>query len=158
MKLTYIKLSVTQILFILLLALSNNVFAQNKEIKVTGTIYDETGITLPSVTVTVKGQKGVGVLSDNDGKFMITVPEGSTLIFSFVGMKSQEVVVNAKQVPYKITWQRNGSYFFGFLSKSARFRSKRISRLSKRVGRTLIFTVWTSSGRLSASEQRESLR
>ena len=103
MKLTYIKLSVTQILFILLLALSNNVFAQNKEIKVTGTIYDETGITLPSVTVTVKGQKGVGVLSDNDGKFMITVPEGSTLIFSFVGMKSQEVVVNAKQVPYKIT-------------------------------------------------------
>ena len=34
---------------------------------------------------------------------MITVPEGSTLIFSFVGMKSQEVVVNAKQVPYKIT-------------------------------------------------------
>ena len=91
MKLTYIKLSVTQILFILLLALSNNVFAQNKEIKVTGTIYDETGITLPSVTVTVKGQKGVGVLSDNDGKFMITVPEGSTLIFSFVGMKSQEV-------------------------------------------------------------------
>ena len=77
MKLTYIKLSVTQILFILLLALSNNVFAQNKEIKVTGTIYDETGITLPSVTVTVKGQKGVGVLSDNDGKFMITVPESS---------------------------------------------------------------------------------
>ena len=79
MKLTYIKLSVTQILFILLLALSNNVFAQNKEIKVTGTIYDETGITLPSVTVTVKGQKGVGVLSDNDGKFMITVPEGYDL-------------------------------------------------------------------------------
>lgn len=64
MKLTYIKLSITRILFILLLALSNNVFAQNKEIKVTGTIYDETGITLPSVTVTVKGQKGVGVLSD----------------------------------------------------------------------------------------------
>ncbi len=79
-------------------------FAQNKEIKVTGTIYDETGITLPSVTVTVKEQKRRGsTFSDNDGKFMITVPEGSTLIFSFVGMKSQEVVVNAKQVPYKIT-------------------------------------------------------
>ena len=40
MKLTYIKLSITRILFILLFALSNNVFAQNKEIKVTGTIYD----------------------------------------------------------------------------------------------------------------------
>ena len=68
MKLTYIKPSVTRILFILLFALSNNVFAQNKEIKVTGTIYDATGITLPSVTVTVKGQKGVGVLSDTNGK------------------------------------------------------------------------------------------
>ena len=60
MKLTYIKPSVTRILFILLFALSNNVFAQNKEIKVTGTIYDETGSTLPSVTVTVKGQKAWG--------------------------------------------------------------------------------------------------
>lgn len=60
MKLTYIKPSVTRILFILLFALSNNVFAQNKEIKVTGTIYDATGITLPSVTVTCERTKRRG--------------------------------------------------------------------------------------------------
>lgn len=103
MKSIYIKQLVTRILFILLFTLSGIVHAQNNTVKVTGTIYDEAGVTLPSVTITVKGQKGVGVLSDKDGKFTISVPEGTTLVFSFVGMKTQEVIVNQKQVPYKIT-------------------------------------------------------
>ena len=72
-----------------------------------GDVYKTQGITLPSVTITVKGPKGVGVLSDNDGKFTISVPEGATLVFSFVGMKSQEVIVNAKQIPYKVILQED---------------------------------------------------
>lgn len=103
MKSLHIKPYITGILLILLFTSSGILHAQNKTVKVTGTVYDESGITLPSVTITVKGQKGVGVLSDTDGKFTISVTEGSTLIFSFVGMKSQEVVVNSKQIPYRIT-------------------------------------------------------
>ena len=107
MKSLYTKFSITWILIILIYSISSSLYAQNKAIKVTGTVYDESGITLPSVTITVKGQKGVGVLSDNDGKFTISVPEGTTLVFSFVGMKSQEVIVNTKQIPYKIILQED---------------------------------------------------
>ena len=86
MKPLYIKSTITWILIFLIYSISSSLYAQNKTLKVTGTVYDESGITLPSVTITVKGQKGVGVLSDNDGKFTISVPEGATLVFSFVGM------------------------------------------------------------------------
>lgn len=107
MKPLYIKFTITWILIFLIHSISSSLYAQNKTLKVTGTVYDESGITLPSVTITVKGQKGVGVLSDNDGKFTISVPEGATLVFSFVGMKSQEVIVNAKQIPYKVILQED---------------------------------------------------
>ena len=107
MKPLYIKSTITWILIFLIYSISSSLYAQNKTLKVTGTVYDESGITLPSVTITVKGQKGVGVLSDNDGKFTISVPEGATLVFSFVGMKSQEVIVNAKQIPYKVILQED---------------------------------------------------
>ena len=107
MKPLYIKFTITWILIFLIYSISSSLYAQNKTLKVTGTVYDESGITLPSVTITVKGQKGVGVLSDNDGKFTISVPEGATLVFSFVGMKSQEVIVNAKQIPYKVILQED---------------------------------------------------
>ena len=56
MKSIYIKQLVTRILFILLFTLSGIVHAQNNTVKVTGTIYDEAGVTLPSVTITVKGR------------------------------------------------------------------------------------------------------
>ncbi len=47
MKSIYIKQLVTRILFILLFTLSGIVHAQNNTVKVTGTIYDEAGVTLP---------------------------------------------------------------------------------------------------------------
>ena len=107
MKPLYIKFTITWILIFLIYSISSSLYAQNKTLKVPGNVYVESVITLPSVTITVKGLIGVGVLSDNDGKFTISVPEGATLVFSFVGMKSQEVIVNAKQIPYKVILQED---------------------------------------------------
>lgn len=107
MKKIHIKVSLIWILSFIFLTLSGNLYAQKDNIKVTGTIYDETGVTLPSVTITVKGKAGVGVLSDNDGKFSITVPEGSVLVISFVGMKSQEITVTKAKTTYKITLEED---------------------------------------------------
>jgi TonB-linked SusC/RagA family outer membrane protein len=70
-------------------------FAQGG-IAVTGTVTDETNTVLPGVNVTVKGTS-IGVVSDPNGKFTITVPnEDATLQFSFVGYVSQELVVGAQ--------------------------------------------------------------
>ena len=59
---------------------------------VTGRVVDEKGAGLPGVNVVVKGGTA-GTQTDMDGKFSLSVPENSTLIFSFVGYTSQEVAV-----------------------------------------------------------------
>ncbi|MDR2362025.1 MAG: SusC/RagA family TonB-linked outer membrane protein, partial [Prevotellaceae bacterium] len=45
----------------------------------------------------VKGTT-VAVLTDGEGRYTITVPENTTLVFSFVGMQTQEVEVGARTV------------------------------------------------------------
>jgi TonB-linked SusC/RagA family outer membrane protein len=62
---------------------------------VTGRVVDDTGAGLPGVNVIVKGGT-TGTQTDPDGKFSISVPEGATLVFSFVGYASQEVVVGSQ--------------------------------------------------------------
>ncbi|MDO8927981.1 MAG: SusC/RagA family TonB-linked outer membrane protein, partial [Bacteroidota bacterium] len=60
--------------------------------KVTGT----SGEALPGVTVAVKGTSG-GTITDNNGNFQLNLPaDAKTLVFSFVGMKSQEVAIAGK--------------------------------------------------------------
>ena len=60
---------------------------------VSGTISDEKGEVLPGVSVVMKGTQR-GTTTDAKGQYRITVPDGqATLIFSFVGYLSQEIVV-----------------------------------------------------------------
>ena len=62
---------------------------------VTGRVVDEKGAGLPGVNVIIKGGSN-GTQTDIDGKFTLAVPEGSTLVFSFVGYAPQEVVVGTQ--------------------------------------------------------------
>lgn len=52
--------------------------------KVTGKVVDETGETLPGVTVMIEGATQ-GTITDADGNFQLQVPDGSTLRFSSIG-------------------------------------------------------------------------
>jgi TonB-linked SusC/RagA family outer membrane protein len=66
--------------------------AQNRT--VTGRVIDAQGSGIPNVTVSVKGTK-IGTVTTEDGSFSISVPaEGRTLVFSAVGMTTQEVNLN----------------------------------------------------------------
>lgn len=70
-------------------------FAEQKK-SVTGKVLDSSGATLPGVSVVVKGTTN-GTITDLDGNFKLSnVPENALLVFSFVGMKSQEVSVAGK--------------------------------------------------------------
>ena len=63
---------------------------------VTGKVTDNTGASLPGVSVIVKGTTN-GTITDNDGKYSLSnVTENTTLTFSFIGMKMQEVIVGGK--------------------------------------------------------------
>lgn len=78
-------------LFLLMLFSCLTVSAQ-KGITVKGTVFDSNGETIIGASVVLKGNNSIGTISDIDGNFMLTVPnENSTLIVSFVGMKSKEV-------------------------------------------------------------------
>lgn len=69
------------------------IHAQGKKL-VSGTIYDNTNIPMPGVTVMESGTQN-GVTTDGSGKFAIEATIGSTLQISFIGFKTQTIVVNA---------------------------------------------------------------
>ncbi len=54
----------------------------------------EDGQPIPGVSISVKGTT-TGVLADVNGAFALNVPANSTLVFSFVGMKTREIQVTA---------------------------------------------------------------
>lgn len=63
---------------------------------ISGRVTDSSGAALPGVTVVVKGSN-TGVITDSEGKYTLAkVSENATLQFSFVGLKSQEVLVGSK--------------------------------------------------------------
>lgn len=78
-------------LFLLMLFSCLTISAQ-KGMTVRGTVFDSNGETIIGASVVLKGNNSIGTISDIDGNFMLTVPnENSTLVVSFVGMKSKEV-------------------------------------------------------------------
>ena len=75
---------------IYILAKSGQVKKQETK-QASGTVKDKKGEPLPGVTVLIKGTHN-GVVTDVDGNFMIKIPRDTvTFVFSFVGMKKQEV-------------------------------------------------------------------
>ncbi|GAB1451743.1 TonB-dependent receptor [Draconibacterium sp.] len=62
---------------------------------ITGSVTDPDGITLPGVTVVEKGTAN-GTVTDTDGKFSLEVSSAAkSLVFSFVGMLTQEVAIGS---------------------------------------------------------------
>ena len=70
-----------------------------QDINVKGVVKDAaTGETLPGVSVVVKGTS-VGTETDFDGMYQLkNVKKGSTLIFSYLGMQTKEVVANKEVI------------------------------------------------------------
>mgnify|MGYP000942402546 FL=1 len=91
--------------FLLLLFLQLFFFAnaqQRTAFTLNGTVYDETGSTLPGATVFLKDQVGIGTITDVDGKFSINVKIGDVVVVSFVGLKTVEYVVVKKESDIEI--------------------------------------------------------
>ena len=93
------KRSVLFLIFCVCLSIAT--FAQ---VQVRGRVTDSQGEPVPGVTVLVKGMQQ-GVITDIDGNYSLTVPGSeSVLVFSFVGMDTQEVTVgNRTTIPVVLT-------------------------------------------------------
>lgn len=62
-------------------------------LSVQGTVVDETNNPIPGVNVSVKGST-VGTITDVDGEFAIQAPQGSIMLFSFIGFETIEKKVS----------------------------------------------------------------
>jgi TonB-dependent SusC/RagA subfamily outer membrane receptor len=62
---------------------------------ITGTVTDDNGKRLPSVTVSVKGSQ-IATASDSTGRFSITASSNSKLVFTSIGFTEQEVSLNGR--------------------------------------------------------------
>jgi TonB-linked SusC/RagA family outer membrane protein len=88
---------VRKALFILI-CMGFGAFSLVAQISISGTVTDETGTTVSEVNILVKGSS-VGVMTDVNGKYTISVPNGeAVLVFSFIGYAEQEITVGNKTV------------------------------------------------------------
>jgi TonB-linked SusC/RagA family outer membrane protein len=74
-------------------------FAQERT--VTGVVSDNAGMPIPGVSVLIKGTNS-GAQTDFDGKYAIKATPSQTLIFSYIGMKTQEVKATSSTVNVKL--------------------------------------------------------
>lgn len=72
---------------------------QLKEYRIRGTVMNEQKEPLPGVTILIKGST-LGTVTDVDGKYTLNIPtvENLVLVFSFIGMESQEVKYTGSDV------------------------------------------------------------
>nr|WP_319268537.1 SusC/RagA family TonB-linked outer membrane protein [uncultured Draconibacterium sp.] len=78
---------------------TNHLYAQVQTGKqqITGVVVDDQGLPLPSVTVLLKGI-GNGTITDTEGNYAIEAEKGQTLSFSFIGFKTQVIIVSDASV------------------------------------------------------------
>ncbi|MEG2945966.1 MAG: carboxypeptidase-like regulatory domain-containing protein, partial [Bacteroidales bacterium] len=80
------------IIFLFLLLAASSLFSQQSV--ASGIVMDEQNEPIIGASVVVVGNTKVGTITDYDGKYSLEVPSGSKkLLISYIGMKSQEVVV-----------------------------------------------------------------
>lgn len=64
-----------------------------KIIEVTGTVTDENGEPLIGVSVMPKDEAGLGAITNVDGVYKIKIPAYTRLVFNYIGMQQQEVLI-----------------------------------------------------------------
>ena len=73
----------------LLAIVATTMYAQTE---ISGTVLDDLGEGLPGAAVKEKGNESNGTITDLDGHFKFKVSKGATLIVSYIGFETQEVL------------------------------------------------------------------
>jgi len=96
------------LVFSFLLILPASVTAQDAQVRISGTVTDQTGLPLPGAYVTAVGLQR-GVSTDQDGQFELLVPQNATIAVSYVGFKTTEIPVGDRRV-FEITLQEDALF------------------------------------------------
>lgn len=77
----------------LIIGCCNCLQAQKQTIEVKGSVKDVNKQPLVGVNISVKNVSGLGVITDIDGNYAIKIAPYSTLVFSYIGFDSQEILI-----------------------------------------------------------------
>ena len=69
-----------------------------QDIKISGRVTDDTGLEVIGANIRIKGNANVGTITDIDGKYTITARKNDVLVFSYIGMASQEISIKGRNV------------------------------------------------------------
>ncbi len=89
----FTKFRKAKLLLIFSLMAITSSFGQNISIK--GKVLDIKGLGIPGVTVVENGTSN-GTITDFDGNYSIDAKSDAIIVFSFIGMQTQEIFVNGK--------------------------------------------------------------
>lgn len=79
---------------------------QQEQKTVSGKVVDNEGLPMPGVTVLIKGSS-IATVTDIEGEFSLKIPENaSSLVFSFIGMKTKEVEIGS-QTHIKVSMEQD---------------------------------------------------
>jgi len=67
------------------------------DVTIKGKVTDESGEPIPGVTISLPGTN-IGTATDLDGNYSLSVPEKSTLVFSFIGFNSKSIKVGDQSI------------------------------------------------------------
>ena len=98
------KRYIATLLFFLSVTIS--ALAQN-EYTIKGRVTDLSGMEIIGASVIVKDSKGLGTITDLNGNYSIKVQQYRTLVFSYIGYKTQEVLIKGDQKELNITLQED---------------------------------------------------
>lgn len=91
----------SKLLLTVLILFTSYAFSQSLDIS--GTVLDGSGLSLPGVNVKVKSSSQ-STTTDFDGSFkLLDVPKGTTIVFSYIGFRTQEVVVSGSKITIKLS-------------------------------------------------------
>ena len=91
------KLLHTQVWLVLLIGIFSTYVSFAQSVSVTGKITDDGGLEIPGANVAIKGTTQ-GTTSDSQGKYTISAPAGSILVFSFIGFKTTEISIGSQRI------------------------------------------------------------
>jgi len=93
------RVKIKSFLTLFLVLLVQNLIAQERI--VSGKVTDTNGLPLPGVSVVEKGTTN-GSQTDFDGNYKVKVSPSATLVYTFIGMKTQELRANATVLNVKL--------------------------------------------------------
>ncbi|MBN8590047.1 MAG: TonB-dependent receptor [Rhodothermia bacterium] len=137
-------------LFIILAVLSSTLTSWAQVVRVTGKVTDDTGTALIGVTVQEKGTMR-GTVTDVSGNFGLSVRENATLVVSYVGYVTKEIILQGDR-NLSITLSQNTDLIGGVEVVGSRSMNRSATETSVPVDIISISEVTSSSGQLEMSQ------